>query len=106
MTNVEVNFTIAAGVSKVIKPNLISFPNLCYKDIIQQYSHLKGNQMNDNDEKMELLKHVITSASEYAQIKTKPIIRIGNRGEPVAEYTAFGWTIISVGREITQNHML
>ena len=62
--------------------------------------------MNDNDEKMELLIHVITGASEYAQIKTKPNIRMGNRGELVAEYTAFGWTIISGGRETTQNHML
>ena len=84
MTNVERSFTIDTEVSKVIKPNLISFPNLCYKDGIQQYSHLKGIQINDDDEKMELLIHVITGASEYSQINTKLNIRIGNRGEPVA----------------------
>ena len=95
MTSVEGNFTIDAEVSKVIKSNLISFPSTCYKNVIQQYSHLKGIQMNDDDEKMELPIHVITGASEHPQIKAKPNIRIGNRGELVAEYTAFGWTIIS-----------
>ena len=91
MTSVEGNFTIDAEVSQVIKSNL----NSCYKNVIQQYSQLKGIQMNDDDEKMELPIHVITGASEYPQIKAKPNIRIGNRGELVAEYTAFGWTIIS-----------
>ena len=33
-------------------------------------------------------------------------IRTGNRGHPTTEYTALGLTIISGGRETTQNHML
>ena len=33
--------------------------------------------MNDNDEKTELLTHVVIGTSEYAQIKTKGNIRIG-----------------------------
>ena len=47
-------FTINTEVSKVNKPNLISLPNPCYIDAIQQNSHLKGIQMNDNGEKTEL----------------------------------------------------
>ena len=42
MTKVEGYFTIKAEVSKVNKTNLISLPNPCYKDVIQQYSHQKG----------------------------------------------------------------
>ena len=104
VTNVEGDFTVNAEVSQVNKPNLIS-PNQCYKDVIQKYSHLKGTHMNDNDEKMKLPMHVIIGASEYAPIKTKQNIRIGNRGEPVEEHTAFERTIIS-GRQKTTQHLM
>ena len=90
MTNVKGNFSINAEVSKVNKPNLISPRNPCYTDPIQQYFGQKGIQMNDSDEKTELPIQVIISASYYAQVNTKRNIMIGNRGEPVPQYTAFG----------------
>ena len=36
--------------------------------------------MIDNDEETELRIHISIGASDYAQIKTKRNIRIGNRG--------------------------
>ena len=77
MTKVEGNFNINTELSKVIKPNLIFFQTHATK--IHWYSHLKGVQMNDKDEKTELPIHVIAGASEYSQIKTNRNIRIGNR---------------------------
>ena len=106
MINIEGNFTISAEVSKFSKPKLISFPNPCYKDVIQKYSYLKGIQINGNDEKTELLIHIVIGTSKYAKIKTKRNIRIEKRGEQVAKYPAFVWIILSGGRDTTQNHML
>ena len=91
ITKAKGSFTINTKVSEVNKLNLSSLPNPCYKDIIQHYSHLKGIQMNDNNEKTELLIHVI---------------RIGNRGESVTEYTEFGGTIVYGGQETTKIHIL
>ena len=43
---------------------------------------------------------------ECTRIKTKHVLRIGEPGEPIAEYTAFGWTIMSGGKEKGFNQML
>lgn len=106
MINIEGNFTISAEVSKFSKPKLISLPNPCYKDVIQKYSYLKGIQINGNDEKTELLIHIVIGTSKYAKIKTKRNIRIEKIGEQVAKHPAFVWIILSGGRDTTQNHML
>ena len=97
MSNVEGNFTIKAKVNEVNKLNLTFLQNLCHKDLIQSYSLLKRIQINDNDKKEELPMHVIVDTLNYAQIKTKQNIRIGNREEPVPANTVFGCTIISSG---------
>ena len=55
--------------------------------------------MDDMDTKQELPIHVILGASEYARLKTSSVPRDGNPGEPVAELTSFGWTIMSPGAE-------
>ena len=62
--------------------------------------------MHDIDEKPELPVHLILGASEYARIKTETKPRIGLPGEPVAELTKFGWTVLSPGKEININEML
>ena len=56
--------------------------------------------MDDISEKTELPVYLILGASEYARIKTSTNPCAGKPGEPVAEYTKFGWTIISPGEEI------
>ena len=49
---------------------------------------------------------MILGASEHTRIKTKDIFRIGAPGEPVAEYAAFGWTLMSGGKVKGFNQML
>ena len=70
------------------------------------YSHPKRIQINVNDKKTELPIHVIIDTSEYTQIMTKQNISIGKRGEPFTEYAAYGWTLISGGREATEHPTL
>ncbi|KAK3725716.1 hypothetical protein QZH41_006736 [Actinostola sp. cb2023] len=55
--------------------------------------------MEDNDPKSELPIHMIFGASEYSRIKTSEKPKIGHPGEPVAERTALGWTMMSPGKE-------
>ncbi len=62
--------------------------------------------MQDADEKPELQVHLILGASEYAQIKTETKPKIGLPGEPIAELTKFGWTVLSPGKEINLTEML
>ena len=56
--------------------------------------------MDDEDTKQELTIHVILGASEYAELKTSTVLRVGKPGEPVAELISFGWTIMSPGAEV------
>lgn len=55
--------------------------------------------MDDKDTKSKLPVHLILGASEYTKIKRKCAPRLGSPGEPVAELTSFGWTILSPGEE-------
>ena len=73
-------------------------PSRHYEDIIQTYTHLQGVQMEDSDNKEYLSVHVILGASEYVNIKKKKDIKVGQKAEPLAEYTVFGWVIIAGGR--------
>ena len=43
--------------------------------------------------------HLILGTSEYARIKTETTPKIGKPGEPIAELTRFGWTLMSLGSE-------
>ena len=60
----------------------------------------------DNDPKPFLPVHLILEASDYAAIKTAEPPRVGQLGEPVAERTKFGWTIMSSGKELDHSKML
>ena len=61
--------------------------------------------MDDVDDKVELPVHLILGTSEYARIKTDSKPKIGRPGEPVAELTKFGWTILSPGTEMDLSSM-
>ena len=93
-------------VTKVDRKELLIVDNPNYKKIIESYTHLQGVHMDDSDSKPHLPVHLILGASEYAAIKTRERPRIGRPGEPVAEKTKFGWTIMSPGREIDHTNML
>jgi hypothetical protein len=84
----------------------LTLDNPKYKEIIANYSHLDGIIMQDEDEKERLPVHLILGAGDYSKIKTASKPRIGSPGEPVAELTKFGWTIMSPGEEVNLNNML
>mgnify|MGYP002803522331 CR=1 FL=1 len=62
--------------------------------------------MEDDDQKLKLPIHLILRASDYLCIKTDEPPRVGNTGDPVAEKTKFGWTIIAKRKEIDYTALL
>ena len=99
VTEVDGSFSLKTEVTKVERGNLLTVPNPKFKQKIEHFKHLKGIRMLDVDDKEELPIHLILGASEYARIKTPTQPRVGQPGEPVAELTKFGWTILSPGLE-------
>ena len=60
-----------------------------------RYNHLKVVEIDDFHLKRELPVHLILGTSEYAGIKTETTPKMGKPGEPIAELTRFGWTLMS-----------
>ena len=98
-------FRLETEVTRVDRSTLLSLDNPGYAGILEKYPYLDGVYMDDRDEKPELPVHIILGASEYAKIKTETIPKIGCPGEPVAELTKFGWTIMSPGKEVDLSNM-
>ncbi|PFX28961.1 hypothetical protein AWC38_SpisGene6275 [Stylophora pistillata] len=98
-------FRLETEVTRVDRSTLLSLDNPGYAEILEKYPYLGGVYMADRDEKPELPVHIILGASEYAKIKTETIPKIGRAGEPVAELTKFGWTIMSPGKEVDLSNM-
>ncbi|XP_020909539.1 uncharacterized protein LOC110247453 [Exaiptasia diaphana] len=105
--NVEISDTsgecvLPVSVTKADCKELLSLDNPNYPGILKKYSYLKGVQMEDTATKEKLPVHVILVANEYTKIKMAGYQRAGNIGEPVAEKTRFGWTIMTTGAVDTQ----
>ena len=100
ISNMKGDFILEAEVTKIDRSELLSLANPKYKETIARYPHLKGVKMEDNDEKPMLPVHIVLGTNEYARIKTASIPRVGKPGEPVAEETRFGWTVMSPGDEV------
>ena len=98
--SLDSQFDMDVSVTKVDKPELLHVDNPNYDQLITNYTHLRGVTMNDNDQKPKLPIHLIIGVSDYICIKTNQPARVGKTGEPVAELTKFGWTIIAKGNEI------
>ena len=98
-------FILEAEVHKVDRKELQTLKNPKCTEIVVQFSHLKGVTTNDNDEKAMLPVHLILGTNEYAKVKTGARPRVGRSGEPVAEYTKFGLTILSPGTELDPSNM-
>ena len=92
--------------TKVDRGELLTLNNPRYKEIITKFPHLKEVKMDDVDEKPQLPVHLILGVSDYAKIKTESKPKIGQPGEPVAELTKFGWTILLPGKEMDLSNML
>ena len=58
---------------------------------MKKYPHLKEVHVNDNDEKEQLLVHIILGAGDFAKIKMEKSPRVGKIGEPFAELTKWDW---------------
>ena len=100
------DFNLNISVSKVDKQELMVLPNPNYEELKTKYKQLEGVRMDDNDAKPLLPVHLVLGASEYAKIKTETLPKIGLSGQPVAEKTALGWTIMLPGHEDRLNPML
>lgn len=100
ISSLDETFTINTEVSKIEKSALLSIPNPRFSDLKKNYRHLKNVYIEDYHAKEEVPVHLILGASDYARIKTRTAPRIGSSGEPVAELTKLGWTIISPGKEV------
>ena len=99
ISSVKGDFKLEAEVTKVDRKELLMVQNPKYNEMIRRYGHLQGVVMEDTDNRDELPVHVILGASEYTKIKTASNQKVGRIGEPVAEKTRFGWTIMTSGAE-------
>ena len=104
--NLKESFSLRLEVSKVDRGELLTVPNPEYDNMIRRFAHLRGVHMEENSGKDELPIHVIIGASDYSKIKTSAKPRVGRPGEPVAELTNLGWTIMSPGHETDFTNML
>ena len=98
-------YKMEVEVTRVDQGDLLMIANPHYQRLIDSYSHLKGVVMEDKDSKPFLPIHLILSASAFATIKTAEAPHVGLPGEPVAEKTRFGWTIMSPGNESDHSKM-
>ena len=103
---VDSSTELKVDVTKVDRNELLTVDTPNYKKIIESYAHLQGVHMDDSDSIPPLPVYLILGASEYAAIKTTERPLIGLPGEPVAEKTKLGWTIVSPGRETDHANML
>ena len=87
ISSVEGDFKLEVDVTKVNKRVLLVLENPRYKQVLEANSHLKGVRMDDDDEKERLPVHIILGANDFAKIRTGERLRVGHRGDPVAELT-------------------
>lgn len=99
LRSIKRDFELNTRVTQINKGELLTLDNTCYADRIGGYSHLYDVQLDDQSTDDRLPVHINLGANEYAQIHTRAPLRVGRRGEPVAEYTCFGWAIMAPGVE-------
>ena len=70
-----------------------------YAHLLERYKHLKGATFEDPDTRTQIPIRLVIGASDYAKIKTTTSQKVGQPGQPVAEKTVLGWTLMSPGKE-------
>ena len=100
VSNLAGNFQLAVEVTRADKAALLELENPRYLKNTGRYTHFNGVKMLDEDAKTALPAHIILGASEIAKINTDQAPRVGSPGEPLAEVTRFGWTIMTPGEEL------
>ena len=76
------------------------------ENVSGEFSKWRTMKMEDDDQKPKLPVLLILGAGDYMRAKTSEKPRVGKMGEPVAERTKFGWTILSPGKELDYSAML
>ena len=99
ISDLDEKHKLKTEVTKVDRNNLLLIDNPKYEEVLSKFDHLKKVKMDDTDAKPQLPVHLILGASDYAKIKTATEPCVGEPGEPVAELTKFGWTLLSPGTE-------
>ncbi|CAB4034757.1 Tumor necrosis factor receptor superfamily member 19 [Paramuricea clavata] len=99
MDSLSDDFNVEVNLTKIEKKELLFLENPHYKEIIRNHSHLRGVDMDDDDDKDILPVYILLGANDYAKVRTSENLRVGRIGEPVAEHTKFGWSIMSPGAE-------
>ena len=99
MQSVTDEFSLDVNVTKVDKQELLSLGNPKYKEVVAKYPHLRGVYINNDNDKRVLPVHLILGANDFVRIHTREQLRVGCRGDHIAEFTCFGWTLMSPGAE-------
>ena len=99
MHSLSGDFDLDVNATKIERTELLSLENPKYDEMMRNYPHLEGVHMDDDDNKELLPIHLILGANDYAKIRTSEGLRVSRSGEPVAEHTKFGWSIMSSGAD-------
>ena len=106
LQSIDGKFNLNAELSKVDKPELMTLKNPEYRKLLKKYRHLKGVKVDDPDNRPQIPIHIVLGTSEYAMIKTRTALKIGSSGQPIAEKTLLGWTVMSPGKEEVESPVL
>ena len=74
----------------VDKDVLLTIHNPNNDSMLREYPHLQGVKIDEFQTKAVLPIHVILGASDFTKTKTKKTPKIGNVGDPTAEFTKLG----------------
>ena len=93
-------YTVPIKVNKLDRPVLATLNNPGFNQLKTKYPHLNGIHFDNEDEKLQHPIHIILGAGDFANIKTGGFIA-GRPGEPIAERTLLGWTLMGSGNQST-----
>ena len=97
--SLDQKFELETEVSKVDKPELMELSNPNYADLSDKYKYLNGVKFEDHETRAQIPIQLVLGVSDYAKIKTTAALKVGRLGEPVAEKTLLGWTVMSPGEK-------
>ena len=100
LKSIDGKFDMDIELCKVHRPQLMTINNPNFSGLCEKYSHLEGVEVNDDPQNRDQIPiHVVLGVSEYTAVKTQAAQRVGLPGQPTAEKTLLGWTIMSAGKE-------
>lgn len=70
-------FALDVNVTKVDKRELLQLENPKYKQILNEYPHLRGVHLDNDDDKKCLPVHLILGATDFEKIKTGERLQVG-----------------------------